>query len=78
MNYLFPVFTVFIAWNLPAALPLYWTVTNVISIAQQYIIMREEVEEMEEVQIVSKKISAPKKKITKSSKSKAKNNKKGK
>jgi hypothetical protein len=40
--------------------------------------MREEVEEMEEVQIVSKKISAPKKKITKSSKSKAKNNKKGK
>ena len=80
MNYLFPVFTVFIAWNLPAALPLYWTVTNVISIAQQYIIMREEVEEMEEVQIVSKKISAPKKKIAKSSKSKskAKNNKKGK
>ena len=42
--------------------------------------MREEVEEMEEVQIVSKKISAPKKKIAKSSKSKAKakNNKKGK
>ncbi len=78
MNYLFPVFTVFIAWKLPAALPLYWTVTNVISIAQQYIIMREEVEEMEEVQIVSKKISAPKKKIAKSSKSKAKNNKKGK
>ncbi len=61
MNYLFPFVTTFIAWNLPAALPLYWTVTNVMTIGQQYIIMRGEVEEMEEVKIVSKNIEAPKK-----------------
>lgn len=61
MNYLFPFLTTFIAWNLPAALPLYWTVTNVMTIGQQYLVMNREVEEMEEVQIVSKSISAPKK-----------------
>lgn len=54
MNYMFPAFTVFIAWNLPAALPLYWTVTNVITISQQYLIMHGEVEEMEEVKIIKR------------------------
>ena len=54
MNYMFPAFTVFIAWNLPAALPLYWTVTNVITISQQYLIMHSEVEEMEEVKIIKR------------------------
>lgn len=70
MNYLFPALTVFIAWNLPAALPLYWTVTNLITIGQQYLIMREEIEVMEEVKIVSKtpqkkQISSPRKKKNK-------------
>lgn len=68
MNYLFPALTIFIAWKLPAALPLYWTVTNLITIAQQYLIMREEVEEMEEVKIVSKASSTPTKKISTSKK----------
>lgn len=54
MNFVFPFITVFIAWRLPAALPLYWTVTNLITIFQQYIIMREEVEGMEEVKIIRK------------------------
>jgi len=73
MNYTFPLLTVFIAWRLPAALPLYWSVTNLISIGQQYIIMREEVEEMEEVKIVSKKTSA--KVLPKPKKQKAKKKK---
>lgn len=61
MNLTFPAVTIFIAWGLPAALPLYWTVTNLISIGQQKLILTEEVEKMEEVKIV-KKIAAPKKK----------------
>ncbi|MBA3679164.1 YidC/Oxa1 family membrane protein insertase [Candidatus Saccharibacteria bacterium] len=73
MNYTFPLLTVFIAWRLPAALPLYWSVTNLISIGQQYIIMREEVEEMEEVKIVSKKTST--KALPKTKKQKAKKKK---
>lgn len=68
MNYMFPAFTVFIAWNLPAALPLYWTVTNIITISQQYLIMRTEVEEMEEVKIVKKVTSNKTKQIAKKSK----------
>lgn len=36
MLYVMPVLTVFIAMSLPAALALFWFVTNVFSIAQQY------------------------------------------
>lgn len=75
MNYTFPLVTVFIAWKLPAALPLYWTVTNLISIGQQTLIMREEVDEMEEVKIVNKKINSPQKKLKASKSNKSKNNK---
>jgi len=49
MNLLFPVITVAIAWRLPAALPLFWTVTTLIAILQQWMIMRHDVEEMEEM-----------------------------
>ncbi len=52
MNYTFPALTVFIAWSLPAALPLYWVTTNVVAIFQQWLIMRGEVEEMEEMDVV--------------------------
>jgi YidC/Oxa1 family membrane protein insertase len=38
MIYLLPVFTLFILWRLPAAVGLYWTVTSVFSIVQQYFI----------------------------------------
>ncbi|MBI2798423.1 YidC/Oxa1 family membrane protein insertase [Candidatus Saccharibacteria bacterium] len=54
MNYLFPAITVFIAWRLPAALPLYWSVTNIVTIIQQKMIMSQEVEKMEEVKVVKK------------------------
>ena len=59
MNYSFPLLTVFIAWSLPSALPLYWTTTNLVSIGQQWLVARKEVETMEEmdvVKVVSKKV----------------------
>lgn len=52
MNYMFPALTTFIAWNLPAALPLYWIAGNGVAILQQWLVMRGEVEEMEEAVIV--------------------------
>jgi len=36
MVYFMPLITVFIAWNLPAALPLYWIVITLFGIVQQY------------------------------------------
>lgn len=40
MMYLMPVFTVFIAGKLPAALPLYWVVTTLFAIGQQWWVYR--------------------------------------
>ncbi len=40
MVYFLPIFTVFILWRLPAALGLYWLVTNLFSIIQQYFIFK--------------------------------------
>lgn len=39
-TYLLPIISVFIAWNLPAGLPLYWIVTTLFGIGQQYYIRR--------------------------------------
>lgn len=36
MTYFMPLITVFIAWNLPAALPLYWIVITLFGIVQQH------------------------------------------
>lgn len=36
--YILPIFSIFIAWKLPAGLPLYWIVTTLFSIGQQYYI----------------------------------------
>ncbi len=52
MNYTFPALTVFIAWGLPAALPTYWITTNFVSIGQQWLIMRKEVDTMEGMDVV--------------------------
>lgn len=38
--YLFPLFTVFILWKLPAALGLYWLVSSIFSISQQYFVLK--------------------------------------
>lgn len=40
MLYFFPIIIVFILWKLPAALGLYWTVSNIFSIFQQYFTFR--------------------------------------
>lgn len=40
MLYVFPIFTVFILFKLPSAIGLYWIVTSLCSIGQQYIIMK--------------------------------------
>lgn len=40
MMYLMPVFTIFIAGRLPAALPLYWIVTTLFAIGQQWWVYR--------------------------------------
>jgi YidC/Oxa1 family membrane protein insertase len=44
MLYLFPIFTVFILWKLPSAIALYWLVTILFSIFQQYLILKPEYE----------------------------------
>jgi len=36
MLYMMPILTVFIAWSMPAALPLYWIVVTLFGIVQQY------------------------------------------
>lgn len=41
-TYVLPVVSVFIAWNLPSGLPLYWVITTLFAIAQQYYIMRQQ------------------------------------
>ncbi|RKX99333.1 MAG: hypothetical protein DRP54_07435 [Spirochaetes bacterium] len=38
MTYLFPIIFFFIFWNMPSGLVLYWTVQNILTIGQQYII----------------------------------------
>jgi YidC/Oxa1 family membrane protein insertase len=43
-TYILPIVSVFIAWKLPAGLPLYWSVTTLFAIAQQYYIMRQQKE----------------------------------
>jgi YidC/Oxa1 family membrane protein insertase len=40
MLYFLPAFTVLILWNLPSAVALYWLVTTLFTIGQQYIILR--------------------------------------
>lgn len=47
MTYLFPILTIFIAISLPAALPLYWSVTTLFAIGQQYLVMHRDVETLE-------------------------------
>lgn len=48
MTYLFPLMTVYFGYILPGALALYWSVTTLFAIGQQYLIMHHQVEELEE------------------------------
>lgn len=38
MQYIMPFFTLFIAWNFPAGLALYWTTSSIFSMVQQYFV----------------------------------------
>jgi len=40
MLYFFPIFTMMILWTIPSAIALYWTVSSLFSIAQQYLIFK--------------------------------------
>lgn len=42
MTYLFPFITVFIVWNFPAGLPLYWVISTLFSIGQQYLVLKKQ------------------------------------
>ncbi len=61
MTWMFPLITAWIGYTLVAALPLYWAVSNGISILQQTLTMREEVDKMEEAKVVTKvrEVGAP-------------------
>lgn len=79
-TFLFPVITAWIGYTLIAALPLYWTISNLVSILQQSIIMNSEVDKMEEATIVKTTVRTPEKttKATKAPTSAPKKRKKGK
>lgn len=38
MQYIMPFFTVFIAWNVPSGLALYWTISSIFQAVQQYFV----------------------------------------
>jgi YidC/Oxa1 family membrane protein insertase len=40
MTYILPIISVVIAWRLPAGLPLYWIVTTLFAVGQQYYIQK--------------------------------------
>jgi YidC/Oxa1 family membrane protein insertase len=40
MLYILPLISIVIAWRLPAGLPLYWIVTTLFAIGQQYLVLR--------------------------------------
>lgn len=48
MLYMFPVLTVIVGFSFPAALPLYWIVTTLMAVLQQYTVMHHDVEVLEE------------------------------
>jgi YidC/Oxa1 family membrane protein insertase len=39
-TYVLPLISIFVAWRLPAGLPLYWLVTTLFAVGQQYYIMK--------------------------------------
>src|SRR4029077_20924741 len=41
MIYLFPLLTVYFGWRLPSGLTLYWLITTLFAIGQQYLIMKD-------------------------------------
>lgn len=54
MMYIFPLLTAWIGFTTVAALPLYWSVSNLVSMLQQTLTATGEVEKMEEAEVVTR------------------------
>lgn len=52
LMYMMPLMILYIGFILPAALPLYWTVTTVMSYFQQWFVMRGDVEELDKEAVI--------------------------
>lgn len=64
MTYMFPLIFFFIFWNMPSGLVLYWTIQNILTVGQQYLIdyrMKKQKQEAENKPVAK---SPPKKKTT--------------
>ncbi len=48
MTYAFPALTFFVGLSLPSALPLYWTTASLMAILQQYLVLKRDVQELED------------------------------
>ena len=48
MIYFLPFFTVFILWNMPSAVGLYWLTTSAFSVVQQYFILKPQTQSIQE------------------------------
>lgn len=53
MTYIFPVITALVALSLPSALALYWTVTSLVAIYQQHVVLLRDAHEMEDKVVVT-------------------------
>jgi YidC/Oxa1 family membrane protein insertase len=68
MTYMFPALTFFIGLSLPAALPLYWATASGMAVLQQFLVLKRDVQELEDGTPAAPAISA----TIKSGKSKGK------
>lgn len=48
MVYFFPFITFFVGLSLPSALPLYWAASSMIAVLQQHLVLKRDVEELED------------------------------
>jgi len=48
MTYVFPALTFFIGLSLPSPLPLYWLTASAMAVLQQYLVLKRDVEELED------------------------------
>jgi len=69
MTYMFPIVFFFIFWNMPSGLVLYWTIQNILTIGQQYLIdyRMKKKGSTTEAEPVKKSISAKRSLLTKRS-----------
>jgi YidC/Oxa1 family membrane protein insertase len=77
MTYMFPALTFFIGLSLPGALPLYWATASIVAVIQQTIVLRRDVEELEEeIDATSPALPNPKKPASTGKKAKRRSSRK--